>query len=158
MVSNRRTTRGTDHTATERTAGPRLVRPTSTPFFPATNLLTQSTFNPTNPKPFLQELTGKSVIVHLKWGKTEYHGTLVSVDSYMNLQLDGAVEFVDEENKGELGEVFIRCNNVLWIGENQGDKAAIKSDAMEEVVEAKEEEVVETVEEVEVKEDDVEMQ
>ncbi|KAG5356396.1 Small nuclear ribonucleoprotein F [Yarrowia sp. B02] len=75
-------------------------------------------FSPTNPKPFLQELTGKSVVVHLKWGKTEYQGTLVSVDSYMNLQLEDAVEFVDQENKGELGDVFIRCNNVLWVGEN----------------------------------------
>ena len=31
-------------------------------------------FLPINPKPFLQELTGKSVIVKLKWGM-EYKGT-----------------------------------------------------------------------------------
>ncbi|KAG5367274.1 Small nuclear ribonucleoprotein F [Yarrowia sp. C11] len=99
-------------------------------------------FNPTNPKPFLQELTGKSVIVHLKWGKTEYQGTLVSVDSYMNLQLEDAVEFVDQENKGELGDVFIRCNNVLWIGEN-GVKEEVKSETIEVT------EVVEEVKDVE---------
>ncbi len=39
-----------------------------------------------NPKPFLQDLTGKPVIVKLKWGM-EYKGYLVSVDNYMNLQV-----------------------------------------------------------------------
>jgi small nuclear ribonucleoprotein (snRNP)-like protein len=38
------------------------------------------------PKPFLAELTGKQVIVKLKWG-TEYKGFLLSTDSYMNIQL-----------------------------------------------------------------------
>lgn len=41
---------------------------------------------PVNPKPFLQDLTGKSVFVKLKWG-LEYKGYLVSTDSYMNLQV-----------------------------------------------------------------------
>ncbi|XP_055808871.1 probable small nuclear ribonucleoprotein F isoform X2 [Solanum dulcamara] len=41
---------------------------------------------PVNPKPFLNNLTGKPVMVKLKWG-LEYKGYLVSVDSYMNLQL-----------------------------------------------------------------------
>jgi small nuclear ribonucleoprotein (snRNP)-like protein len=39
-----------------------------------------------NPKPFLAALTGQEVIVKLKWGM-EYKGTLVAIDSYMNLQL-----------------------------------------------------------------------
>ena len=39
-----------------------------------------------NPKPFLNELTGKEVIVKLKWGM-EYKGFLVAVDNYMNLQV-----------------------------------------------------------------------
>lgn len=39
-----------------------------------------------NPKPFLNDLTGKVVIAKLKWGM-EYKGYLVSVDSYMNLQV-----------------------------------------------------------------------
>ncbi|KAF7301438.1 Sm domain-containing protein [Mycena indigotica] len=42
--------------------------------------------NPVNPKPFLQELTGKPVFVRLKWG-LEYKGFLVSTDGFMNLQL-----------------------------------------------------------------------
>ncbi|CAG8671565.1 9327_t:CDS:2 [Racocetra persica] len=71
-------------------------------------------FQPVNPKPFLQELTGKPVIVRLKWGM-EYKGYLVSVDSYMNLQLANTEEFVDGNSTGALGEVLIRCNNVLYI-------------------------------------------
>lgn len=39
-----------------------------------------------NPKPFLNGLTGKPVIVKLKWGM-EYKGLLMAVDSYMNLQV-----------------------------------------------------------------------
>ncbi|CAB4399191.1 unnamed protein product [Rhizophagus irregularis] len=64
--------------------------------------------------PFLQELTGKPVMVRLKWGM-EYKGFLVSVDSYMNLQLANTEEFVDGQSTGALGEVLIRCNNVLYI-------------------------------------------
>mmetsp|Transcript_26633 Transcript_26633/g.35602 ORF Transcript_26633/g.35602 Transcript_26633/m.35602 type:complete len:108 (+) Transcript_26633:109-432(+) len=83
-----------------------------------------------NPKPFLADLTGKPVRVRLKWGQ-EYQGTLTSSDAYMNLHLDRTEEFVDGEFAGFLGEVLIRCNNVLYIkaaanaeeaeGENGGD-------------------------------------
>ena len=45
-----------------------------------------STLMPLNPKPFLNALTGKPVIVKLKWGM-DYKGYLVSVDAYMNLQV-----------------------------------------------------------------------
>ena len=48
---------------------------------------------PVNPKPFLNQLTGKPIIVKLKWGM-EYKGYLVSTDAYMNLQ----VRRVNEEN------------------------------------------------------------
>ncbi|KAF8803905.1 LSM-domain-containing protein, partial [Phlegmacium glaucopus] len=70
--------------------------------------------NPVNPKPFLQELTGKPVYVRLKWG-LEYKGFLVSTDGYMNLQLANTEEYQDGKSNGALGEVFIRCNNVLYI-------------------------------------------
>lgn len=72
-----------------------------------------------NPKPFLKDLIGKPVSVRLKWNGTEYRGELAAVDAYMNLQIDKAVEYINGESKGELGEVFIRCNNVLWIGEGR---------------------------------------
>lgn len=67
-----------------------------------------------NPKPFLNELTGSLVLVKLKWGM-EYRGKLLSVDSYMNLQLGDAEEFIDGELAGALGEILIRCNNVLYL-------------------------------------------
>ena len=111
---------------------------------------------PVNPKPFLNDLTGKQVIVKLKWGM-EYKGALqrghrlsarrrrraahggllllppaninsgppspphpftgylVSVDAYMNLQLASTEEFIDGQFTGNLGEVLIRCNNVLYM-------------------------------------------
>ena len=86
---------------------------------------------PLNPRPYINELVGKKILVRLKWGMTytgefsfpfeidfyqKFHlGFLVSVDQYMNVQLDKAVEYVDDQNKGPLGEVLIRCNNILYI-------------------------------------------
>ena len=68
-----------------------------------------------NPKPFLTDLAGKVVNVKLKWGM-EYTGTLLSFDSYMNLQLGETQEIgADGVSKGALGEVLIRCNNVLYV-------------------------------------------
>ena len=75
---------------------------------------------PINPKPFLNSLTGKPVIIKLKWGH-EYKGFLVSVDGYMNMQLANTEEYVDGSKTGNLGEVLIRCNNVLHIRGIQED-------------------------------------
>jgi small nuclear ribonucleoprotein (snRNP)-like protein len=47
------------------------------------------------------------VIIRLKWGQ-EYHGKLISVDSYMNIQMRGAEEWIDGKATGNLGEVLIR--------------------------------------------------
>ncbi|KAF2881129.1 hypothetical protein ILUMI_25040 [Ignelater luminosus] len=73
-----------------------------------------TTSMPINPKPYLNGLTGKAVVVKLKWGH-EYKGYLVSVDSYMNLQLAQTEELISGQKTGDLGEVLIRCNNVLYI-------------------------------------------
>ncbi|KAI0985949.1 hypothetical protein GJ496_002212 [Pomphorhynchus laevis] len=67
-----------------------------------------------NPKPFLNGLTGKPVIVKLKWGM-EYKGILSAVDEYMNLQLSKAEEYDEGMKSDELGDILIRCNNVLFI-------------------------------------------
>ena len=48
---------------------------------------------PINPKPFLNSLTGKPVMVKLKWGH-EYKGYLVSVDGYMNLQVMAPIDLL----------------------------------------------------------------
>ncbi|KAK6457965.1 uncharacterized protein RJT20DRAFT_27922 [Scheffersomyces xylosifermentans] len=81
-----------------------------------------SSFQPINPKPFLKTLINKLVIVRLKWNKTEYKGTLISIDNYMNFQLDNTYEVIHEEGKNKeelIGEIFIRCNNVLFIREDK---------------------------------------
>ncbi|KAI9598337.1 small nuclear ribonucleoprotein F-like protein [Syncephalis fuscata] len=73
-----------------------------------------SGFVPVNPKPYLQGLINKPIMVKLKWG-LEYRGQLMSTDSYMNLQLANTEEYKDGVSTGTLGEVLIRCNNVLYI-------------------------------------------
>ena len=65
---------------------------------------------PVNPKPFLNGLTGKAVMVKLKWGM-EYKGYLVSVDNYMNMQLADAEEYIDGACAGNLGEILIRYSS-----------------------------------------------
>jgi small nuclear ribonucleoprotein F len=78
---------------------------------------------PVNPKPFLEKLVGQSVVVKLKWG-LEYRGYLDSKDDYMNFKMSETEEWGYEEEtsgkrelklKGKIGEVLIRCNNVLYI-------------------------------------------
>ncbi|CDJ44974.1 small nuclear ribonucleoprotein F, putative [Eimeria tenella] len=78
---------------------------------------------PLNPKPFLTSLTGKQVMVKLKWGM-EYKGYLKSFDDYMNIHLLNSEEWVEGNFKGSLGEVLIRCNNVLYIRQVQGEDEA----------------------------------
>ena len=101
---------------------------------------------PLNPRPYVNELVGKKILVRLKWGITytgketlgtfsrrkglafSCSGVLVSVDQYMNVQLGNAVEYIDEQNKGPLGEIVIRCNNILYM--SGIDEADEDDDAM----------------------------
>lgn len=41
--------------------------------------------------------------------------TTQSIDSYMNIQLSNTEEFIDRKFTGALGQVLIRCNNVLYV-------------------------------------------
>ena len=50
----------------------------------------------------------EEVVIRLKWGQTEYKGRLVSIDSYMNIQLSGAEEWIDQQKTSALGQVLIR--------------------------------------------------
>lgn len=87
---------------------------------------------PINPKPYLCSLIGQRVIVRLKFSGTEYHGTLLSIDNYMNILFDKDVIEIESPTAGKqpslekgitLGnELFVRCNNVLWIGKAQQDE------------------------------------
>ena len=75
--------------------------------------------------------------VRLKWGM-EYQGKLESSDAYMNLQLLQTEEFIDGQLAGFLGEVLIRCNNVLYIkaAENQEEDDQDPEGANEGAVDA----------------------
>lgn len=55
------------------------------------------------------------VIVRLKWGQTEYKGRLISVDSYMNVQLANTEEFIDGKSTGALGQVLIRSVLLVYL-------------------------------------------
>ena len=63
------------------------------------------------------------LVVKLKWGM-EYKGFLVSTDAYMNLQLAETEEYGDGTYTGNIGEVLIRCNNVMYIRGAGADDAA----------------------------------
>jgi small nuclear ribonucleoprotein F len=80
---------------------------------------------PVNPQPFINDLTGQEVFIKLKWG-LELKGILKSVDAYMNFQLLESEEWSDGTFKGKLGEVLVRCNNVLYI--KAFDQSASMSD------------------------------
>lgn len=62
------------------------------------------------------------MVIKLKWGQ-EYRGLLVSTDSYMNFQMSETEEWINEELAGELGDVMIRCNNVLYVRDPSKDTA-----------------------------------
>ncbi len=46
---------------------------------------------------------------------SSFAGLLVSADSYMNFQLADTDEFIEGSFRGTLGEVLVRCNNVLYV-------------------------------------------
>lgn len=52
----------------------------------------------------------------------------MSVDTYMNLLLTSTEEYVDGEFAGNLGDVLIRCNNVLYLRGAQEDEDNAKAD------------------------------
>ena len=68
---------------------------------------------------FLESLIGKQICIRLKWGN-EFIGTAISMDSYMNIHLDKCTEQLEGQESSYLGEVLIRCNNILYIREHEG--------------------------------------
>uniref|UniRef100_A0A2K5YT11 Sm protein F n=1 Tax=Mandrillus leucophaeus TaxID=9568 RepID=A0A2K5YT11_MANLE len=67
---------------------------------------------PLNPKPFLNGLTGKPVMVKLKWGM-EYKGYLVSVDGYMNMQIFIYILGILKQNGVLLLLPRLECNDAI---------------------------------------------
>ncbi len=54
------------------------------------------------------------VAVTLK-NSVEYRGTMVRCDSYMNILLDGAQEYVNDQLSANYGSILVRGNNILYI-------------------------------------------
>jgi small nuclear ribonucleoprotein (snRNP)-like protein len=64
---------------------------------------------------FLGNRVNEEVVIRLKWGQTEYKGRLVSIDSYMNIQLSGAEEWIDQQMTSVLGQVLIRYGGTFLL-------------------------------------------
>ncbi|GBN42994.1 putative small nuclear ribonucleoprotein F [Araneus ventricosus] len=86
---------------------------------------------PFNPKPFLADLVGEEINVKLKWGM-EYRGKLICADSYMNVQLENAEEYIDGRALASIKMVLIRCNNILYV--HKFDRAAFEREQQEKEV------------------------
>ncbi|RVD92884.1 hypothetical protein TUBRATIS_005920 [Tubulinosema ratisbonensis] len=69
-----------------------------------------------NPKQFLLRILNKKVKITLR-SNLEYIGILESVDEYFNVLLSQSIEYVKNEEQGYIGELLIRCNNVIFIKE-----------------------------------------
>jgi len=54
------------------------------------------------------------VAITLKNG-VEYRGRMVQCDGYMNIILDGASEYINDELTANYGSILIRGNNILYI-------------------------------------------
>lgn len=69
-----------------------------------------------NPKQFLLRLISKKVKTTVR-NNLEYEGILQSVDEYFNVLLSESIEFVKGVEQGYIGDVLIRCNNIIFIKE-----------------------------------------
>ncbi|KAF8791879.1 small nuclear ribonucleoprotein F-like [Argiope bruennichi] len=83
---------------------------------------------PFNPKPFLATLVGQEINVKLKWGM-EYRGKLVCADTYMNVQLENAEEYIEGKTLAKIRKVLIRCNNILYV--HKFDRARFEKEQRE---------------------------
>ena len=45
----------------------------------------------------------------------EYRGTMAQCDGYMNIMLNGALEYVRDQPTANYGSILIRGNNILYI-------------------------------------------
>lgn len=71
----------------------------------------------TDPAKFLASVTGSPVVVSLNNG-VEFHGSLQSIDGYMNVVLNDASEHANESRLQDYGSVFIRGNNGMCASTN----------------------------------------
>lgn len=70
--------------------------------------------SPNNQSNILQGSLNKDILLKLK-GKRTIKGKLKSFDQYMNLTLGNASEVFEENKIQELGEIFIKGENIIII-------------------------------------------
>jgi hypothetical protein len=92
-----------NRTCTEMSVSTRLLSPAR-----PDSRLRLAQVQPVNPKPFLADLTGKPVMVRLKWGM-EYKGYLVSTDNYMNLQVSPLLKEECFEGANRETDLILAC-------------------------------------------------
>jgi len=67
-----------------------------------------------DPTRFMASLLNNEVVIRLKWGM-EYVGTLVAYDERMNIHIRECQEWIGQKKEGDIGDVIIRCNNILYV-------------------------------------------
>ena len=80
-------------------------------FYP---LLSSSSSPQNNQSNILQGSLHKNITIKLK-GKRTLKGKLKSYDQYMNLTLENATEILKEDQTQEMGEIFIKGENIVII-------------------------------------------
>ena len=67
------------------------------------------------PTEFLKAIIGRPVVIKLNSG-IEYRGVLACLDGFLNVALEQTEEYDKGVRKAQLGDCFIRGNNVMYIG------------------------------------------
>ena len=67
------------------------------------------------PTEFLKAIIGRPVVIKLNSG-VEYRGVLGCLDGFLNVALEQTEEYEKGVRKAQLGDCFIRGNNVMYIG------------------------------------------
>ena len=67
----------------------------------------------------LVKQVNSQISLFLKNG-VEYKGVMTRCDGFMNILLEGAKEYVNDQQIANYGSVLIRGNNILYIVLNQG--------------------------------------
>jgi small nuclear ribonucleoprotein len=70
-----------------------------------------------NQSNILQSSLHKNIIIKLK-GKRTLKGKLKSFDQFMNLTLENATEVLKDNTVNEMGEIFIKGENIVIIATN----------------------------------------
>jgi len=70
--------------------------------------------SPNNQSNILQGSVNKDILLKLK-GKRTIKGKLKSFDQYMNLTLENATEVLEGDKVQQMGEIFIKGENIVII-------------------------------------------